>query len=31
MGAISGGQWLSDRVLDLRPRGRGLEPQRCGP
>ena len=25
---IQGGQWLSGRVLDSRPRGRGLEPHR---
>ena len=24
-----GVQWLSGRVLDLRPRGRGFEPHRC--
>ena len=24
-----GAQWLSGRVLDLRPRGRGFEPHRC--
>ena len=24
-----GAQWLSGRVLDLRPRGRGLKPHRC--
>ena len=24
---IEGGQWLSGRVLDSRPRGRGFEPQ----
>ena len=23
---ISGAQWLSDRVLDSRPKGRGFEP-----
>ena len=26
--SISGAQWLSGRVLDSRPRGRGFEPQR---
>ena len=26
--AIEGAQWLSGRVLDLRPRGRGFEPHR---
>ena len=26
--SISGAQWLSGRVLDLRQRGRGFEPQR---
>ena len=25
---IEGAQWLSDRVLDSRPRGRGFEPHR---
>ena len=25
---VMGAQWLSDRVLELRPRGRGFEPQR---
>ena len=25
---VRGGQWLSVRVLDLRPRGRGFEPHR---
>ena len=25
---ILGAQWLSSKVLDLRPRGRGFEPQR---
>ena len=24
-----GAQWLSGRVLDSRPRGRGFEPHRC--
>ena len=24
-----GAQWLSGRVLDLRPKGRGFEPHRC--
>ena len=24
---IEGGQWLSGRVLDWRPRGRGFDPQ----
>ena len=24
-----GAQWLSGRVLDLRPMGRGFEPHRC--
>ena len=25
---VEGAQWLSGRVLDLRPRGRGFEPHR---
>ena len=25
---LEGAQWLSDRVLDSRPRGRGFEPHR---
>ena len=28
MDRILGAQWLSGRVLDLRPRGRGFEPRR---
>ena len=31
---LMGAQWLSGRVLDSRPRGRGFEPLaslRCGP
>ena len=27
--ATEGAQWLSGRVLDLRPRGRGFEPHHC--
>ena len=26
---MEGAQWLSGRVLDSRPRGRGFEPHRC--
>ena len=26
---LKGAQWLSGRVLDSRPRGRGFEPHRC--
>ena len=26
---VLGAQWLSGRVLDSRPKGRGLEPHRC--
>ena len=28
-GLFKGGQWLSGRVLDSRPMGRGSEPHRC--
>ena len=27
--ASKGAQWLSGRVLDSRPKGRGFEPHRC--
>ena len=26
---LQGAQWLSDRVLDSRPKGRGFEPHQC--